>query len=112
MEASIEGEKLTICNHETVWGFGKLEHGSSQRLVLLPRQIRAARVFLGWSRAVLARKSRVPLATLEKIEAGRTDPRQTTAHKIRRALEDGGIDFLDATRERGPGIILRDGKLK
>jgi DNA-binding XRE family transcriptional regulator len=111
VEDAIKGGFYALCNHETCRELGFLERARSQRPVLLPQQIRAARVFLGWSRAVLARKSGVPVGTLEKIEAGKTDPRQTTIHKLKRTLEDGGIEFLEATRERGPGVIWRDGKL-
>lgn len=89
-----------------------MERDRSQRVVLLPQQIRAARALLRWSRGVLARKSGVPLGTLEKIEAGKTDPRQTTVHKIRRALEDGGLVIIDATETNGPGVMMKASKRK
>jgi predicted transcriptional regulator len=78
--------------------------------VLTPKQLRAARVLLGWSRAKLAAESSVPLPTLDKIESGKTDPKLTTAGKLRRTLEDAGVIFVDPTAEHGPGIILREGK--
>lgn len=97
-------------NQETVWTLGLLERSHNQRIVLTPKQLRAARVLVGWSRAMLARKSGVPLPTLDKIEAGKTDPKLTTAGKLRRALEDAGVIFVDPTKEHGPGVILKDGK--
>jgi DNA-binding XRE family transcriptional regulator len=97
-------------NHESVWTLGVLERPHNQRFVLTPKQLRAARVLVGWSRAMLARKSGVPLPTLDKIESGKTDPKLTTAGKLRRTLEDAGVIFVDPTREHGPGVIAKDGK--
>jgi hypothetical protein len=33
------------------------------------------------------------------------------AAKLRRSLEKAGVVFLDAAREQGLGVILKDGKL-
>lgn len=80
-------------------------------LMLEPRQLRAARALVGWSRQTLADKSGVPRATIEQFEAGKTDPKQTTVHKLRRALERVGVVFQDADDEEwGPGVRLRGGK--
>jgi predicted transcriptional regulator len=92
--------------------FGLPERSRSKPLVLTPKQLRAARTFLGWSRARLAKEAGVPLPTLEKIEVGKTDPRLTTAGKLRRTLEKAGLIFVDPTPDHGPGIILKDGKLR
>jgi predicted transcriptional regulator len=99
-----------MINQESVCTLGILDRPLSKRIVLTPRQLRAARVLIGWSRAMLARKSGVPLPTLDKIEGGKTDPKLTTAGKLRRTLEDAGVIFVDATKEHGPGVLLRDGK--
>jgi DNA-binding XRE family transcriptional regulator len=81
--------------------------------MLEPRQLRAARALVGWSRQVLADKSGVPRATIEQFEAGKTDPKQTTVHKLRRALERVGVVFQEADDEEwGPGVRLRAGKRK
>jgi DNA-binding XRE family transcriptional regulator len=99
-----------MCNHEIIQAFGIVDRPHSKRPVLTPKQLRAARVLLGWSRSKLAAESGVPLPTLDKIESGKTDPKLTTAGKLRRTLEDAGVIFVDPTREHGPGVILRDGK--
>jgi len=84
----------------------------SPMAMLEPRQLRAARALVGWSREMLADKSGVPRATIEQFEAGKTDPKQTTVHKLRRALERVGVVFQDADDEEwGPGVRLK-GKRK
>jgi predicted transcriptional regulator len=76
--------------------------------MLEPRQLRAARALVGWSRQTLADKSGVPRATIEQFEAGKTDPKQTTVHKLRRALERVGVVFQDADDDEwGPGVRLK-----
>jgi hypothetical protein len=81
--------------------------------MLTPRQLRAARVLIGWTRARLSKESKVPLKTTQAFEQGRvTSPLMTTEHKWRRALERGGVVIVDATAEHGPGVLLRDGKLR
>jgi len=46
-----------------------------RRPVLTPRQLRAARVLIGWSRKVLSERSGVPIKTTEAFERGTTDPK-------------------------------------
>jgi hypothetical protein len=41
---------------------------------------------------------------------GKTDPKLTTAGKLRRTLEDAGVIFVDPTAEHEPGVILQEGK--
>jgi DNA-binding XRE family transcriptional regulator len=79
--------------------------------VLTPKQTRAARALLGWSRADLALKSGVPARTVENFEAEKSTPLLTTAGKLRLTLERAGVIFIDPDREAGPGVRLRDGKL-
>jgi predicted transcriptional regulator len=76
--------------------------------MLLPRQLRAARTLLGWSRADLAKHSGVPLKTTEAFEQGLTDPKMSTEHKWRRALEKAGVVFLDKDKDGGPGVRLKE----
>jgi|SRR5262245_15964896 DNA-binding XRE family transcriptional regulator len=99
-----------MSNQEFVRELGLPERPRTHRAVLTPKQLRAARVMVGWSRAELARNSGVPLPTLDKIEIGKTDPKLTTAGKLRRALEDAGVIFVDPTEEHGPGVIMKEGK--
>jgi transcriptional regulator with XRE-family HTH domain len=74
--------------------------------MLEPRQCRAARALLGWSRARLAKESGVPVPTLERYERGETSPYLRTVAKLRRTMERAGVIFVDPTSERGAGVIL------
>jgi len=67
-------------------------------------QIRAARGLLKWTQATLAHRSSVSAVTLNMIENETVRPRDTTLAAIRRALEAGGVQFLD---ENGVGVGVR-----
>lgn len=83
-------------------------HGShSQFAMLSPRQLRAARSLVGWSRHKLAEASKVPAVTIGEFETGKTDPKLSTVGKLRRAMERAGVLFIDADHEAGPGVRLR-----
>ncbi len=76
--------------------------------VLTPRQLRAARVLIGWSRKVLSERSGVPIKTTEAFERGTTDPKMSTEHKWRRALEKAGVVFIEEDETGGVGARLRE----
>jgi transcriptional regulator with XRE-family HTH domain len=80
--------------------------------MVTPQQLRAARALVGWSREKLAEKSGVPEITTRLFERGDTDPRISTAHKWRTALEAAGVIFIDEDEEAGPGVRLRKAKAK
>jgi transcriptional regulator with XRE-family HTH domain len=80
--------------------------------MLTPQQLRGARALIGWSRERLAEESGVPNRTLEKFETGTGDLKLQTAAKVRRTLEKAGVIFIDPTPDHGPGIMLKDGKLR
>jgi transcriptional regulator with XRE-family HTH domain len=79
-------------------------------------QVRAARAFLGWTVADLAKAAGVGLSTIQKIEdingtarvestlQWRSDARDEALAKIRSALEKAGITFLP---ESAQGVGLR-----
>ena len=67
-------------------------------------QIRAARGLLKWTQATLAHRAAVSAVTLNMIENETVRPRETTLAAIRRALEAGGVQFLD---ENGTGVGVR-----
>jgi len=72
------------------------------------RQIKAARALLGWSQSDLARRSGVSEPTIARLESvdGQLGGREETVRKIRTALENSGIEFID---ENGsPGVRLRE----
>jgi predicted transcriptional regulator len=79
----------------------------NQQRVLTPKQLRAARALVGWSRDALAKKSGVPAITTKQFENGDTDPRLSTLHKWRRALEAAGVMFIDPDDQHGSGVRLR-----
>lgn len=90
-----------------------MDGSHTQAGVLTPKQLRAARALVGWSREALAKKSGVPAITTKQFENGDTDPRLSTLHKWRRALEDAGVIFIDPNArsdEGGAGVRLRADK--
>jgi transcriptional regulator with XRE-family HTH domain len=58
---------------------------------------------VGWSREALAEKSGVPAITTKQFENGDTDPRLSTLHKWRRALEAAGVLFIDPSAKSDDG---------
>jgi transcriptional regulator with XRE-family HTH domain len=72
-----------------------------------PKQCRAARAWLKWSRLRLADKAGVSFSTVRDFEAGRRVPTADNLKAIRRALEDAGIRFYrrgGIDRLHGPTI--------
>jgi DNA-binding XRE family transcriptional regulator len=81
-------------------------------------QLRAARAFLGWAQADLARAADVGLSTIQKVEEVDGDPRVTSTLqwrsdardealvKIRGALEKAGITFM-APSAQSVGLLGR-----
>ena len=75
--------------------------------MLTPAQLRAARALLGWARVTLAKRSGTAAETVQDFEARGSDPRLSTLIAWRRAIEDAGVEFLDAGDGKGPGVRLR-----
>ena len=78
-----------------------------------PTQCRAARGLLDWTQDGLASKARVGLSTVKDFEAGRREPRAASMESMRRALERGGVEFIEAgetSEGAGSGVRLRKGK--
>lgn len=75
---------------------------------LTSAQIRAARALLRWNANDLARTSAVGLTTIRRAELREGETSMTTANDqaIRRALEGGGVEFIDENGG-GPGVRLR-----
>lgn len=80
---------------------------TARAIMLSPAQLRAARSLLKWTRGALAKKSGTHENTIKFFEAGLSDPKRSTLLKWRRALERGGVEFIDATAESGEGVKLR-----
>ena len=77
--------------------------------MILPAQLRAARALVGWSREALAKASGVPAPTIRDFELEKTDPKQGTVQKWRRALEQVGVEFIDETDASGFGVRFKKG---
>jgi transcriptional regulator with XRE-family HTH domain len=70
-------------------------------------QIRAARALLGWHQEQLAKRAKIGLATLQRLE--RAPPGPVMAHvatvvKITRCLEKAGIAFIMSDAVGGIGV--------
>ena len=60
-----------------------------------PRQIRAARMLLGWSQLDLAKHAQVSVTVIARLETGSVDARLSTIMAILKAFEEHGIEFVD-----------------
>jgi predicted transcriptional regulator len=77
--------------------------------MLQPAQIRAARALLGWHQVELARKAKVGLATIQRLEKGPEGPVMahfSTVVRITECLSTAGVQFLGADHEGGVGVRL------
>jgi transcriptional regulator with XRE-family HTH domain len=74
------------------------------------KQSRAARSLLGWSQQKLADTAGVALATIQFFETDKREPIPNNLAAIRRALEDGGVEFITARNGKGVGVRLREGQ--
>lgn len=77
-------------------------------MLIIPRQIKAARSLIGWEQCELARNSGVAISTVRRLEAldGAIRARSRTIEKIRRAFENSGVELLG---DPSPGVRLRPG---
>jgi transcriptional regulator with XRE-family HTH domain len=84
-------------------------HGRPKKpAMLLPRQLRAARILAGLSRPQLAKLAGGSASAIEHFERGLTDPKQLTIERWRRALERAGVVFIEPDGKQGPGVRLRE----
>jgi transcriptional regulator with XRE-family HTH domain len=68
-------------------------------------QLRMARAAVGWGVRELAKEAGVTANTVTRIENG-ADAKQSTMDKLRRALEEAGVEFINENGG-GPGVRLR-----
>lgn len=75
-------------------------------ILLTGRHIRAARALLGWAQSDLARKARVALRTVRRMEGfdGPVGARTDTLGKVAGVLQKAGVEFLNDDQ---PGVRLR-----
>ena len=85
---------------------------------LTSEQVRAARAMLRWEQKLLAKQSRVSIATIKRIEAGigLVTSNWPTVQALYRAFIDSGVTFDDVgvsfrLKRVGDRVIDRDGKI-
>jgi len=72
-------------------------------------QIRAAKAILRWSGEDLAKRAGISLSTVRRVESSVGVPEtqnMKTLVSIKRALEEGGVEFIDTPDDR-PGVCLK-----
>lgn len=69
-------------------------------------QCRAARALLDWSRADLAKASKVSVRALASFESGQRQPYDRTLADVIKALREAGVEFLGGAR---PGVRMKAG---
>ena len=83
---------------------------TGQRTVKLngtsPRQVRAARILLGWSQADLAKAAGLSTTVIARVEAGTVDARLSTIEAILQAFDEHGIEFIGEA-DGSVGVICR-----
>ena len=82
--------------------------GNTQPMLTSP-QIRAARALLGWLQEDLAKKSKVGLATIQRLEKGQNvvAAHVSTVIKLQSALGKAGIRFLPQGDAGGIGVRFK-----
>jgi predicted transcriptional regulator len=73
--------------------------------MVTPREVRAARALLGWTRQRLADRAVVSLNSVIRLEQGAVDSRSSTVDAVRRALERAGIVF-QSLQGSGEGVKI------
>ena len=70
--------------------------------MITARQSRAARALLGWTQETLADRATVSLTALKRMESVNGERVfESTADRVRRALEAAGIVFINSDRHIG-----------
>src|SRR5262245_10582756 len=80
-----------------------------KRMMLKPRQLIAARAFIGWTRDDLAKESRTSADTIQAFEGRGSNPTIKTVEAWLHALHKAGVGSLDEDDQHGPGSRLRKG---
>ena len=82
--------------------------------MIYPRQIKAARALIGMNQLELAKTVGLSPATIKKIETSGDELRfkVDTMLRIKEALEERGIVFIDGDKDGGLGVRLADPKIR
>ena len=75
-------------------------------LTITGRQLRAARALLGMEQIELAKRSRVAVGTIRRMESfdEEVGARTSTLSQVQKALEKAGVEFLN---DGQPGVRLK-----
>ena len=75
-------------------------------LIITGRQLRAARALLGMEQIELAKRSRVAVGTIRRMESfdEEVGARTSTLSQVQKALEKAGVEFLN---DGQPGVRLK-----
>lgn len=76
-----------------------------------PEQSRAARAWLGWSQAELAKRAAVGLSTVQDFERGLRTPIANNIAAIRRVIEVAGIRLVFDRHGMAAGILRQNAEL-
>ncbi|MDD2324475.1 MAG: helix-turn-helix transcriptional regulator [Alphaproteobacteria bacterium] len=76
------------------------------------KQIRAARVLLGWDRSDLAKHSGLSTAAIHYIENEESSPKRETIEKIAVAFRNAGVEFIEneGVRRAPIGVEIFEGR--
>ncbi len=75
-------------------------------MIITGRQLRAARALLGMEQIELAKRSRVAVGTIRRMESfdEEVGARTSTLSQVQKALEKAGVEFLN---DGQPGVRLK-----
>jgi predicted transcriptional regulator len=75
-------------------------------ILLTGRHIRAARALIGWAQSDLAKRAKVALRTVRRMEGfdGPVGARTDTVAKVATVLQKAGVEFLNDDQ---PGVRLK-----
>lgn len=75
--------------------------------IITPIQVKLARTALGLGVRDLASAAEIAPSTVQRFESGKGDMHSRTLDRVQRVLEDGGVIFIGADANGGPGVRLR-----
>lgn len=75
--------------------------------IITPLQMKLARTAIGLGVRELAAAAEVAPSTVQRFESGKGDMHSKTLDKVQRVLEDGGVIFIAADAQGGPGVRLK-----
>ena len=103
-------ESFSVTHHNSVIVLSKYDR-KKKMTDLTSAQIRAARALLDWTQPKLAEMAKLSVPTVRRMESARGPSASTLANvdAVRRALETGGVVFLDPeeSKDGGPGVRLK-----